>query len=380
MMKGMTTTRLSAAVALLLMVGLAAAGVGVLASPKEEPKAETPPQEARRAEPSSVEPVDAARADLHDDPLPTGALARFGTTRLRHPGAQQVIFGSDGKTLLSTGRDLTVRNWQLSSGKLAAVKSFTLPDDDPFIDLSSPVLSPDGKTLAYVATKHLFFFDAASGKELHRLTINSDPGRMSILKQAFTPDCKQFAVTSAADEFLLFDVTAGKPIPTGVKSKKGSWLGTFAFDAAAHRLASYDDGDKTVTLWEIPTGKRLHTIRIPDPTGITDLAFAPDGKRLFAASNLRKGFVWDTATCEKAAEFPIADYMECAKLAVSADGAYLAVASSDGVVLHDATTLKHVRKLTDRFCLSIWFSPDGRHLQAPAVARSGCGTLPTANC
>jgi RNA polymerase sigma factor (sigma-70 family) len=217
MVKGMTTTKLGVAITLLLTVSLAVAGVGVLASPKQEPKTETPLRETRRPGPPKSEPVEAPPTDLYGDPLPAGALARFGTARLHHAGTRQVLFDADGKTLLSTGHDLKVRRWELSSGKLVALQSFTLPPDEPFRELSAPVLSPDGKTLAYVAAKQLFFFDAVNGKELHRLPVDTEQGQGSVPARAFTPDGKQFAFTNTAGKFLLFDVASGKPVPTGVQ-------------------------------------------------------------------------------------------------------------------------------------------------------------------
>ena len=59
----------------------------------------------------------AVALDRFGDPLPDGALARLDTGGLRHPGARQVIFGPDGKTLFSTGADRVVRRWEVASGK-----------------------------------------------------------------------------------------------------------------------------------------------------------------------------------------------------------------------------------------------------------------------
>src|SRR5262249_45034289 len=55
------------------------------------------------------------RVDLYGDPLPAGALARLGTVRWRHKGLSAVVFGPEGKTLLTSGRDGTIREWDVAS-------------------------------------------------------------------------------------------------------------------------------------------------------------------------------------------------------------------------------------------------------------------------
>src|SRR5262245_40602738 len=63
----------------------------------------------------------AERTDRYGDPLPPGAVARLGTTRLRHRGAD-VTFSKDGKHLISFGWDGEVRFWDADSGKLIRQK------------------------------------------------------------------------------------------------------------------------------------------------------------------------------------------------------------------------------------------------------------------
>src|SRR5437764_14900496 len=56
--------------------------------------------------------------DLFGDPLPKGALARFGTLRLRGDDATDaLVFSPDGKLLASGGRNGVVRVWDAATGK-----------------------------------------------------------------------------------------------------------------------------------------------------------------------------------------------------------------------------------------------------------------------
>lgn len=62
-------------------------------------------------------------------------------------GVTAVLFHPDGKHLLSSGRDTTVRIWQVADGKL--VKTLGQPRGGQFNDwLHEIALSPDGKWLA----------------------------------------------------------------------------------------------------------------------------------------------------------------------------------------------------------------------------------------
>src|SRR5947209_7757456 len=69
---------------------------------------------------TSATPVQppAGRADALGDPLPAHALLRVGTVRLRHGDSVTTLAVSgDGKTIISAGRDDTLRVWDLATGK-----------------------------------------------------------------------------------------------------------------------------------------------------------------------------------------------------------------------------------------------------------------------
>src|SRR5262249_5807126 len=123
--KGVALSRAKLALVLLLAAGVAVAGMGTLAHepPAAKPAAagqdgapRSPAREAGQAQPEGGKPD---RADRYGDPLPPGAVARIGPTRLQ--GTDQVYvaaYSPDGR-LFATGHGASIaRLWDAKSGKL----------------------------------------------------------------------------------------------------------------------------------------------------------------------------------------------------------------------------------------------------------------------
>ena len=69
-----------------------------------------------RSPPPAVQPT--KRLDRYGDPLPDGALARLGTSRLLHQdNIRAVAFVPDGKALASAGDDAVISLWEAATGR-----------------------------------------------------------------------------------------------------------------------------------------------------------------------------------------------------------------------------------------------------------------------
>lgn len=176
--------------------------------------------------------------------------------RMRGHGCEWILdcaFSSDGKRLVTGGRDHTAIVWDLSTGK-------------PVLDFESPrgpvdviAFAPDGKTLfTGCAEDHTGgLWNTDTGKRLHGLVAN---GKGSPLAAAFTPD-GQYVV-----------VGYGQP---------------------RHAIGTGDAW--TARLWSVSDGKSVH-VYPAHKDGIQKVAISPDGKLLATRDWGEKVFLWDIST------------------------------------------------------------------------------------
>ncbi len=110
--------------------------------PRAQASRTNPPTVPESADPPQGDETLPARQDRLGDPLPPGAVARMGSSRLRHLTHMayiESIVSPDSKTLLTIS-EYGIRAWSLATGKLL----YQIQDEFGF----HPVFSPDGKWLA----------------------------------------------------------------------------------------------------------------------------------------------------------------------------------------------------------------------------------------
>jgi WD40 repeat protein len=249
-----------------------------------------------------------ARADLHGDPLPPGALARLGTLRMRHGAPISfVAFTPDRKALLTASPDNSIRLWDMKTGKelrrfgkqpVARPGPGGMAFGPGFGNGGGIALSPDGKTLAaLIGGNTVQLWDVATGKELRSFQAAFNTANTLV----FSPDGKTLAGRGHDPAVRLWEVATGKELrqfrsaqnnPNGGVIIMGGFGGgpSLVFSPDGKFLAtpqSFFNNMKVTTvlqLWEAATAKEVKQIPVEQPNGVSVLTYSPDGKMLAYAS------------------------------------------------------------------------------------------------
>jgi RNA polymerase sigma factor (sigma-70 family) len=384
--RALALARLKLGLALALIVGLLVAGAGVLARPQahQTPAADEPPPAAPAADGRRNDPAapaaGAGRGELAEGPLPAGAAVRLGTSRYRHGDRiESLAVSADGKLAITAGVSgpysptygtmfRCARVFDLTDGRCL----YSLPPERGR-EIEAVGLSPDGKTLAGKDEAFLYFWDAG-GKELRKLNYAASGNSRSITNWIrFTPDGKQVAVTLMGTAVQLLDVASGE-----VKR-------TFDLPAAARACVFSPDGKVMATggyeqengvyyarLWDVATGKEVRRFAIGHilnhPIGA--LAFSSDGTKLagsLAGSSSHDGRVhlFEVATGKELKVFPKIGE-NAPSIAFAPDDKTVA-AAGDNIHLYDPETGKE-RLVIERRAWGLAFSRDGSVLTAAVGA------------
>jgi RNA polymerase sigma factor (sigma-70 family) len=264
------------AAALVVAAGVVAAGTAGLPRTADPTLSENEPPAAGRAA------ADAGRPD--EDPLPSGALCRLGTTRWRLDcsTAHALAVSREGKLLFAVDPTRGVSVLDMATGRVLRM----LPEDagrrKAWLRHDTVVaLSADGRTAAFgLADGAVHLVDLPSGKERRACT-----GHYGAVQEAAMSADGGILVTRSADRTLrVWDIAAGRETLHPNVPMKQQHTVELALSSDGRTLAWIgDDPERVVHVCDAATGKELH--RLGDHVGSErSVVFGPDDRSLLASS------------------------------------------------------------------------------------------------
>jgi RNA polymerase sigma factor (sigma-70 family) len=359
----------------LFLVAIAVIGLGVGLTAVSHP-ADSPPTDRSR-EPGKGRAA-AAAVDALGDPLPTGAIARLGTARLRHgDGVFYAAYTPDGKGLLTAGLDQVISLWEQPSGKEIHRFGFESRKEaqTPETPLRfSVALSPDGKVVAAAREGALSVWEVPTGQLLYQRPIE---GFGSDVHLAFASDGKALLLINKEDNAaVVWDMAAGKITKQVTKASGKEFAAAVAVSpdwkylASLHLVAGQGNGNNRVSIKDLGTNRELPEVPVLGDRFSSLLAFSPNSKLLAWKANDGPVVLWDVAARKErlrleghGTRFPLNS------LAFSPDGKLIAVSDRETAEVWDTQTGWKVASGGET-----WVDDSGTSV-IPGLARLDCGAL-----
>ena len=268
-----------------------------------------------------------------------------------HTGyVDSVSFSPNGNTIASgSGGSTAIHLWDTDTGN--HLRTLTGDRGCGW----SVSFSPDGNTLASGSGNDIRLWDADTGNHLRTFRGHTE----WVLSVSFSPDGNTLA-SGSWDEVRVWDANTGGLL-LAITGSAG-WQ-SVALSPDGNTLA-HGSGTSTVHLWDVATGRRLHTL-IGIVYGVDSVAFSPDGQTLAGVDNSGTVHLWDVATGSRLHTLGGRTghtILRIESVAFSPDGNTIASGGEDGTIrLWDANTRENLRTLTGHTdnVISVAFNPDG---------------------
>ena len=268
-------------------------------------------------------------------------------------GVRAAVFSPDGNAIISSGRDKTIKIWDL---RIDRVQKTLEPRRLKWSTVWPVSFSPDGTRLASACgpkNEMIQVWDVATGTELMTLQGHADRAGAT-----FSPDNKRILSCSDDKSIKIWDALTGKELIT-LRGHANSVGAVFSPDGKKIVSGSWD---KTIKVWDASTGTELLTLQGHE-SEVLSVAVIPDGKRIVSSSRAGLIKVWDAIAGTEL--MTLRGHKGVCRAAVSPNGQWIASAGNDGTVrLWDAKSGDELMTLRgyNYVRASVAFTPDSKRI------------------
>lgn len=298
LLQEMARRKLSVAVLVTTALGLVSAGAGVwdshsLLRQDSHSMPESPILLATSDSSKKVESGPAVHKDPFGDPLPEGAFARLGTVRFRCDGdPTSMAYSPNGRVLAAAcperyahdpDRNSFVYFWDAATGKQLRRLHVAGPPGMASSQIYAIAFSPDGKLLASRDSDKVRFWDVATGTQFRALNLDPAGWSGSIPNSiSFSPDGRTLAVPQRPPHQLgritLFEVASGKELRNLPSACQDVRTAAFSPDGLTLAVVA---GQPRLSIWNLRSGKQILAVPAEkEGSGSWAWVFSPDGKTI----------------------------------------------------------------------------------------------------
>lgn len=216
----------------------------------------------------------------------SGPKSLVGT--LSHPGVHQLLFCGDGKRLITSGRDGTIRNWDVKTQ--SELVRLEVHDEDSDCYIGWLALTPDEAGIAFtqIWSSRVTIWDWETRAVAERLDCD---GR-DLCPLAFSPNGAWLAAGGADSEEITVWNWLERRIVHRLATAGGPHVNALRFCPTSPDLLASADAEGNVELFDLRTGVRIAHDNVESGQAWS-LTFTPDGRRLIAGSEFGVLVVWE---------------------------------------------------------------------------------------